>query len=167
MNAGHIEIFALVHNGMNFGGVGKYAAILVANHRLVFPTMFPKFIDDIQIFVGEVVAIVMGDLLGHAEIARGAIEIAGDDIPADSPVGEMIERRHAARERIGVFVGERKRYAKTEMFRDCRHRGNDEQRIVRRYLNRVSQRGVRRAAVDIVNAEHVGDEYAIEQTALE
>ena len=86
--------------------------------------------------------------------------------PADATVGQMVERRHAARERIGMFVGQRERDAEAEMLGHRSHRGHEQQRVVARYLHRVPERRVRRARVDVVHPQHVGDEETVEQAAF-
>ena len=50
---------------------------------------------------------------------------------------------------------------------DHGHRRNDHQRIVDRHLHRVLQRGARRALVDVVNPQHVGEENRVELAALQ
>src|SRR6202021_2486657 len=88
------KILALVLDAMDLLWIGKDAARAVAQCRVVFPTAFPELVDDSHIFVGDVVAVVMSRLFFLAGAFRGAVEIAGDNVPADPSLGEMIERRH-------------------------------------------------------------------------
>ncbi len=116
--------------------------------------------------LGRLVALVMGAVGFKAHAAGAAVEIAGNDIPADPPAGEVIERREAARQLVGVFVGEVGRDAEAEMFCHQRHRGDQQGRLGVGQLNGVTQRGLRAVAVDVVDAEHVGEEDAVEQAAF-
>ena len=79
----------------------------------------------------------------------------------------MIERRHAPGEGEGRLVGQRDGDAEAEMLGRRGHRRHEQQRIVDRHLRRMAQRRVRRAAEDVVDAEHVGEKDAVEQPALE
>ena len=115
---------------------------------------------------GLVITVVMRVLAAEPHRPGGAVEIGGDDIPADPPAGEVVERGEAAREQEGGLVGERDGNAETKMFGHRRHRGHQKQRIMRRQLDAVRDGGARRIAENVVRAEHVGQENAVEQTAL-
>ena len=98
---------------------------------------------------------------------RGAVEIAGDDVPADAPAGQMIQRRHPAREQIRRLIGEVAGHAEAEMRGGMRHRGHQRHRIQQRDLHAGAQRRVRGALQHVVNAQNVGEEQAVEQPALQ
>ncbi len=147
--------------------VGEHAARRVGLHGVVVPTAFPQLVDHLHIFLGDGVAVVVGGLAFASGAFGGAVEIAGDDVPADAPVGQVIQRRHAPGEAIGRLVGEIHGDAEAEMRGRRRHRGDQQQRIVDRRLRGVGQRRARVAAEHIVDAEHVGEEQAVEQAALE
>ena len=148
-------------------GVGEHAAECVGLHGVVRPTAFPQFVHDLHIFARDVVAIVVRGLLVAPGAPRGAVEIAGDDVPTDAPIREVIERRHAAREIIGRLERKVCRHAEPEMPRCGGHRRDKEQRIVDGNLRRVRQSRACVAAEDVVDAQHVGDEQAVEQTSLQ
>ena len=57
----------------------------------------------------------MRDLPLDADRARGAVEIAGDDVPGDAAGGQMIERGHPPREQKRLLIGEIAGDAKTQM----------------------------------------------------
>lgn len=57
--------------------------------------------------------------------------------------------------------------AEAEMLGDRGHRRHQQQRIGQRDLRGLAQRGGVVAAVDVVGAEHVGDEDAVEPPALQ
>ena len=110
-------MLALVLDAMHLARIGKDAARAVAQHGVVLPAAFPELVDHLHIFIGDVVAVVMRGLLVLAGAARGAVEIAGHDVPADPALGQVVERRHPARERIGRLVGEIAGDAEAEMLR--------------------------------------------------
>ena len=62
---------------------------------------------------------------------------------------------------------DRRRDAEAEMLGDQRHRRHELQRVVDRDLGRDAQRGVQIAAKDVVDAEYVGDEDAVELSAFQ
>ncbi|MGY3406631.1 hypothetical protein ACVWZV_002744 [Bradyrhizobium sp. GM5.1] len=86
---------------------------------------------------------------------------------ADTPLGEMIERRHPPRERIGRLEGEIAGDAEAEILRHGGHCRQQQQRIVRGRLGCVAQGCVRTVAVDVIDAEHVGQEQSVETAALQ
>jgi hypothetical protein len=103
----------------------------------------------------------------QTDIARRAVEVRRDDVPAYASVGEVVERGHATRERIRVFVRERTRHAEAEMLRDVCHRGDKQDGVVHRHLRGLANRSLAAALIDVVDAQHVGNEKAIEQAAFE
>jgi len=60
-----------------------------------------------------------------------------DDIPADAPTGQMIERRKSARESVGMFIGHRA-VAPKPRFR-VRHCWDQQQKIVHQHLYGISR----------------------------
>ena len=117
MNGIEPVIIALVPDAMHLCRIGEDAARPVAQRGVILPASFPELVDHLHIFVGDIVAVVMRGLLVLAGAAGGAVEIAGDDVPADPAFGQMIERRHPPRERVGRLVGQVAGHAETEMFR--------------------------------------------------
>ena len=152
---------------MHFRGIGENPARAVAQDRIVLPASFPELVNHFHIFIGHVVAVVMPGLLFLARAARGAVEIAGHDVPSDPPLGEVIERRHAPRKSVGRLVGQVRRDAEAQILRDRGHCRNQQQRIVGRRLGGVAQRGVRTAAEHVIDAEHIGEKQAVEPAALQ
>src|SRR5262249_58794922 len=84
---------------------GEDSAGAVAQDGVVLPASLPQLVDYLHIFLGDLVAQVMGALPLEAGALGGAVEIAGDDVPADAALGQVVERRHAAGGRIGGRVG--------------------------------------------------------------
>ena len=95
--------------------IGEAPAGAVAQHGAVLPARLPQFVDRDHVVFGDVVAFVVAGLLGPAHAARGTFQIAGDDVPADPPARQVIQRAHAAGERVGMFVGQRAGDAEAEV----------------------------------------------------
>jgi hypothetical protein len=109
----------------------------------------------------------MRDLFGHPHASRGTVQVAGDNVPPHAPLGQVVQRAHAAGERVGEFVGQRAGHAEPEVFGDHGHRRDHHQRVVDRDLDRVFQRGAAGAFVNVVDAQHVGQEQCVEFAALQ
>ena len=167
MNGIEPVVVALVLDAMYLRRIGKDAARAIAHRRVVLPASFPELVDHLHIFVRDVVAVVMRGLPVLAGAARGAVEIAGHHVPADPPFGEMVERRHSPRKRIGRLERQIAGDAEAEILRHRRHRRDQKQRLVRRRLRGMAQCRVRATTEHVVDPEHVGQEQAIEAAALE
>ncbi|MNL04725.1 hypothetical protein D3C87_1253000 [compost metagenome] len=113
---------ALVLDLVHFVRLRVDPLLRIVEYRAVFPTAFQEFVEHLQVLVGLVITTVMLDLFAQAHGLGGAVEIAGDDVPADTPATQVIQRRQAAGEQIRGFVGEISGQAETEVFRHRRHR---------------------------------------------
>src|ERR1700692_2303975 len=80
-----------VPDRMNLCGIGKDSRVAIAADRIVFPASFPQFVTGLEEILRRIIALVMHARGGEPHAARPAGEIAGDDMPADPPIGEMIE----------------------------------------------------------------------------
>src|SRR5205823_4729638 len=60
----------------------------------------PQLVDDLHVFFGDLVARVVLRLSRKPDALGGAVQISGDDVPADAPAGQMIERRKPAGQRV-------------------------------------------------------------------
>jgi len=157
----------MMGDGPHPRGIGERPARRVAHHRVVRPAAFPQRVYRRHVLVGQVVAVVMGHLPGVAERPGGAVQVAGDDVPADPPVRQVVERAHPPREQGGRLVGEVTGDAEAEMPRDRSHRRHQQQRVEQRHLHAATQCRVGSAVVDVVQAEHVGEEQPVEQAAFQ
>ena len=167
MNGIDPVVTALVPDAMDLGRIGEDAARPIAQHRIILPACFPQLVDHLHIFVGDIVAVVMRGLLVLAGTAGRAVEITGHHVPADSAFGQMVERRHPPRKRVGRLIGQVAGDAKAEVFGDGSHRRDQQQRLIRRRLGGVAQRRIRAAAEHVVDPEHVGEKQSVEPAALE
>ncbi len=109
----------------------------------------------------------MLDLRGQAHGFGGAVQVAGDDVPADPAATQVVEGAHASGEQVGRFVGQVGGETETEVFRHGGHRGHQQQRVVDRQLDRLLERDVHRLLVHVIDPDDVGDEQPVEQSALE
>ena len=74
----------------------------------------------------------MRGLSAEANILGTAVQIRGDDVPAGAALGEVVQRREAAGEGVGVLEGQRGGKAEAEMFGHQRHGGHELQGVVDR-----------------------------------
>ena len=145
-----------------FEGSREDAGLAVAHDGVVFPRPFPQLVEHLEVLVGLVVAVVVLELVVVAHVAGGARQVAGDHVPADPPLGQVVEGAHAPSERVRMLVGGAGGDAEAQVLGDGGHRRDQQQRIVDRYLRALPMRCVVIAAVHVVGAQHIGDEQAVE-----
>ena len=160
MDAIDAEVGAVVVNGADPSGIGRVEpGFTVPVDGVVGPAPFPQLVDGLHVVVGDFVAVVMRDLVRQAHRPSGALEVAfGNDVPADAAFGEVVERRHASGENVWRFVAEVGRHAEAKVGGGVRHGGHEQERVVHRNLDRVTQRRARAAAINVVDTQHVGQE---------
>ncbi|MNE03856.1 hypothetical protein D3C87_948930 [compost metagenome] len=163
----HLEIFALVADLVNLGGIGEDAPVTVAQHRAFFPASLEKLVEHFDIFGGDFVAVIVTAQAALADILRTAFQIGGHDIPADPAFGVVIGGRESARKCVGMFERGGSRNADAQMFRRQRNGGGKLQRIIDRYLRRLMKGVIVRPFVDVVIAYDVGDEDAVEHATFQ
>ena len=135
-------------------------------NRVVAPTVLPQGVDRLHELVCEVVAVVVAHLGGEPHAAGRTVQVAGHDVPADAPAAQLVQGGHAAGERERLLVGQVHGYAKAQMAGDGGHGGHQHHRVQQRHLHRLAQCRVGRAAIHVVDAQHVRQEQAVEQPAL-
>ncbi len=156
----------MVPDRAHLGGIGEHARGTVAADCVFGPAALPKLVDDLQELLRHRVAVVVG-AQRLADASRRAGQIAGDDVPADPALGQVIERREPPRKDSGRLVGEIGGDTEAEVLGDQGHRGDEHHGVVNRHLNAVAQCGIGRVAVDVVGAEHVSEEHRVEAAALQ
>ena len=167
MRPGHFEMLADVIDIAHFGRVGVDPLLAVLDHRVIVPGALPQLVKHIQIFVGDLIAVVMHHLCGMPEIARCIGQIRGHDVPAHPAFGQVIEGAHASRKGKWRLVGGGKGSAKPEVFGDRRHGRNHHQRIIAGDLHGLAQRGLRAIAKLIVGANHIRQKHPVEGAVLQ
>lgn len=68
---------------VNFGGVRVDPGGSVTHHRVVFPRRFPQLVENFEVLVRVVVAIVVLELVVLAHVPCGRREVSGDHVPPD------------------------------------------------------------------------------------
>ena len=159
-------MLALVAHLMNHVAPCEDAVRGVAHDRAILPATLPELVDDLHIFVGEIVAIIMGQIGLHAHGARRAVLKARDHIPAHAAMGQVIERREAPRQQVGLLEGEIGGDAEAHMFRRMGHAGDQQKRVIHGKHGGALDGGARAALIDVIDAIGVGEENGIEQAAL-
>ncbi len=167
VNAGHLEVFAQVLDLVDLARIAEQLALAIAQDRAVFPTAFPELVADLQVLFGVVITRVMFGLGALAEVLRPALQVGGDDIPAGTALGQVVEGRQATGERIRMLERQRSGQAEPQVLGHQRHRRDQLQRVVDRHLRRLADRRVTVAVVDVVDTQHIGNEQAVELAALE
>src|SRR5689334_994906 len=73
MNGVETVVLALVLDAVNFRRIGEDAASAIAHRRIILPASFPQLVDDLHIFIGNVVAVIMRRLLVFTGGFGGAV----------------------------------------------------------------------------------------------
>ena len=163
----HGKELSLMVNGMDFPRIAEDLPLSVAQYRPILPASLQQLIDHLQILIGIVIAGVMVGLGLLADIARPALQIGGDDIPAHPPFGQMIERRQTTSEGVRMLKRQRGGQTEAQMLRHQRHWGDQSQRIVDRNLRRLADRRIAAAVQHVIDPQHVGDKQPVELAALQ
>ncbi|EGE61080.1 hypothetical protein RHECNPAF_1260059 [Rhizobium etli CNPAF512] len=165
--ARHFEETALVADLVHLRGIGEDAPLAVAQHSTLFPGPLKELVDDLQIFARHFVAVVMRAQSALPDILGAALQIGGHDIPADPPLCQVVGGGQTPREGIGVLERDGSGDADAEMFGGECNRRRELDRIIDRNLRRLMDGVVVVGLVDVVIANHVGDEDAIEDSLFE
>ncbi len=147
--------------------VGVDPPLTVLNHRIVVPRSLPQFVEHIEVFISDLITMVMHHLGVMPEIACGVGQVRRDDVPANPALGQMIEGTHASGEGKRRLVGGGKGRTKAQVARDRRHGRNHQQRIIAGNLHGFAQRGFRAVAKTIIGSDHIGEEHAVKGAVLQ
>src|ERR1700676_214893 len=121
MKTRYFKMFSGMFDAVNLRGISKHPTLPISSHRIMVPASLPKFIANLHVFFRERIPIVVLNLLIEAKIPGRAIQVSGNNIPAESAFGQMIQGRGPPGKRIGMFIGHSAGYPEAEMFRDRRH----------------------------------------------
>ena len=161
----HLEVLALVVDGMNLGAVGKHRLLAVEDDGVGLPRL-PQSGHHVGELVGDVVALVVRPVLVVAIILRRTVVAAGHAVPADAAIGRVVERVHQARQQVGRIF--RHRQGRHDADRLGRHRevGHQHGRIEFGGARRVPEVGIVRALVGIGHVRGVLDDHVVEAGAV-
>ena len=90
--AGNVEVFPLVTDLMHLLGIGEDALLAVADDGALLPAALEQLVEDFDIFLGHLIPVVVATQPALTDILGAALEIGGDDVPADAAFG-MDDRR--------------------------------------------------------------------------
>src|SRR5215204_2191719 len=97
--------------------VSKYVVFYVLDDGILLPTLLPQFVQHLHVFICAVVPFIMGQLLSHP-VAVGTGKIGRHNVPANTTVGKMIERREELRRVIWGIIRGAVGYDKAEILCD-------------------------------------------------
>ena len=137
-------------------------ARLVAHQRVGLPAALPELVDDLHEVVGHVVPVVVLDLRSAERQRRRVRSPAGDDVPAEPPVGDLIDGGEAAGERIGLLERGRGGDHEAEIRGLGHQRRGHGCRVEPWKLEALDAADVRTLAVDLGPAPGVGEEEEVE-----
>ena len=141
------------------------AARLVLRESVVGPAV-PQGRDDLVEFLRPRIAVLAAHMFAAAKVERVAGIGGRDQIPAGSPLADMVHRGEAAGDHPGLVVSAGRRGDDADFLRH--HRDGREQR--RRLEEGRSRRGMiggeQRRAIHVAHAIAVGQEHAVELSAL-
>jgi hypothetical protein len=103
MIAGHVERFALVPDLMDLLGMRKNTARAIPHNRAFLPAALERLVEDFDIFLGDLVAIVVPTETSLPDVLGAALEIGRDDVPTDTALRQVVGGRKPPRERIGML----------------------------------------------------------------
>lgn len=102
-------------------------------------------------------ALVVLDWFVEAELPGRAREMAGDDVPPDSAVCEVVEGGVTTGKGVGRLVGGRAGYSKGEVCGLTGHRADEQHRVKLGTLEPRDEARITLPLVHIVEAVRVGD----------
>jgi hypothetical protein len=85
---------------MHLAAVGEHRGLTVQHDRVGLPCV-PQLGHQIGEIVGKIVAFVVRRLLGMTIVLRRTVIAAGDAVPSDTPLGNVIERIDQPRQQEG------------------------------------------------------------------
>ena len=160
--AAHREIFALVVEHVQLGGIEIDAVLDVADEGVVRPAV-PQPGNHVVELARAGVALAMLHVLLEPEVQRGIRVGGGDDIPAGAAATDVVERGEPARDVVGRVEGGRAGGQEADMLGRHRQCRQQRERLERRHRVAAFQRLQR-------HVEHrhvVGHEEAVELAVLE
>ena len=119
---------SLVIEAMDLAGIGEGATLAIERDRIVFPGV-PVSEHDLHEFVGAVVAQIVFEMLGEAEVGGLRVVQRSDDVPGSPAVEQQVDRGKHARDMERFVVGRRVGDPDPEFFGGKAHGESDRHRI--------------------------------------
>ena len=160
------EVLALEIYRMDFSPVGEHRRVTVEHHGVRLPGV-PQPGDKVGEFIGKVVAFIVRRLAQMAVVLRRTVIAAGDAVPADPPLGHMVERIDEPGEQERRVLGDGKRRDEAKVSRGLREVRHEHGRIELGRAGGIAQIGVVRALKRIRHHRGVLDDEVIEAGTLE
>ena len=148
--------------------VGVQAPRAVAPFGVVVPAVLPEPQARVEEVIGGVVALVVRELLRHAEqLVGGGLGASRDDVPADAAVGEPVEGREAPGGGVGLFDRGRRGDDEADVLGRPRERRDREHRVEGGELDAVGGDFVRHPPLEGRVPVCVGEEEEVEPRLVE
>ena len=161
----HLEVLALVVDRMDLVAVGEHRLGAVEHDRVRLPRL-PQPGHHVGELVGDVVALVVRPVLVVAVVLRRAVVAAGDAVPADAALGDVVERVDQPRQQVRRVFRHRQRRHEAEMLGRLREVGHQHGGIELGRAGGVLQIGVVRALVGVGHVRGILDDHVVEAGAL-
>src|SRR5215831_16380979 len=160
--AAHLEVLSLVVECVELCRVEIDLGRPVADECVVLPAV-PQSLDDLDEFVGAVVALVMRVMRVAAEIPGFVDRRRGHHVPPGAAVADMIEGGEFAGDVVGLVVARRRRRNDPDILGDRGQRGQQGQRIE---IGHVLRPAAERLELSIADCHRVGNKHEVELAAL-
>ena len=152
-------------DAVDLGRVGV-DPLLVDLDRVGLPAALPELVDDLHEVVGHVVALVVRN---HrpAERRRRRLRGAGrHDVPAHPAVGDLVDGREPARERVRLLDERGRSDHEADVLRLRYERRGDDRGVKARKLETLDRADLRPLAVDVGPAPGVREEQEVQLGVL-
>ena len=87
MWASHLVILPYMVDVTHLGRIGVDTTLAIKNNGIVIPGTFPQLVEYIQVFIRNLVAVVMWHFSVQSEVARSIEEVDEREVPVAKPLG--------------------------------------------------------------------------------
>ena len=150
---------------MDLAAVGEHRLVAIEHHCVGFPRL-PQPGDDVGELVGDIIALVVRQVLVAAVILRRAVVAAGHAVPADAAFGDVIERVDQPRHQVRRILRYRQRRHEPQALGCLGEIGHQHGGIELGRAGSVFQVGVVRALVGVGHVRRVFDDHIVEAGPL-
>jgi hypothetical protein len=150
---------------MDFAEIGIHAGFWIGNHGVGLPGL-PELVDDLDPFVGDLVALVVFMVALETEILRRPVVVCRYEIEANAALGEVIEGRTQTRRQVWRIEARGHGGDNAEMARLIRQERHQRHRIVLWHRIGVVQVPFRRSLVGVRHKGAVFDHHVVEAGTL-